>query len=87
MDDPPAAAQEAAAELRRRAGYAPFDIAVVLGSGWKAAADRFGEPLLELAATELPGFLPPAVEGHEGRIQAIDRDGQRVLACAPVSRC
>jgi purine-nucleoside phosphorylase len=30
--------------------------------------------------TELPGFLPPAVEGHAGRIRSLDVAGRRVLA-------
>jgi purine-nucleoside phosphorylase len=72
-------AEQAAGALRRAARVQAFDVAVVLGSGWKTAAARLGEPAAELAATDLPGFSPPAVEGHEGRIQAIDRDGQRVL--------
>jgi purine-nucleoside phosphorylase len=72
-------AEQAAGALRRAARVHAFDVAVVLGSGWKAAAARLGEPTAELAATDLPGFTPSAVEGHEGRIQAIDRDGQRVL--------
>jgi purine-nucleoside phosphorylase len=72
-------AEQAAGALRRAARVHDFDVAVVLGSGWKPAAARLGEPAAELAATDLPGFSPPAVEGHEGRIQAIDRNGQRVL--------
>jgi purine-nucleoside phosphorylase len=74
-----AVAARAAEILRERAGLDAFDVAVVLGSGWKSAAGRLGEALLDLAATDLPGFPPPAVEGHEGRIQGIDRHGQRLL--------
>ncbi len=80
MDDPLAAAQEAAAELHRRTGLDRFDVAVVLGSGWKGAVERFGEPVADLASTELPGFPASGVVGHTGRIQAFDRDGRRVLA-------
>jgi purine-nucleoside phosphorylase len=72
-------AEQAAGALRRAARVHAFDVAVVLGSGWKTAAARLGEPAAELAATDLPGFSPPAVEGHEGRIQAFERDGQRIL--------
>ena len=79
MPDPLAAALEAAAELHRRTGNEPFDVALVLGSGWREAARAIGEPTAELDATDLPGFRPPAVEGHEGRIQAVERNGQRVL--------
>ena len=80
MTDPLAAAREAAAELRRRTGRDRFDVAVVLGSGWKGAAKRFGEPVAELVSTEIPGFAASGVEGHEGRVQAFDRNGQHVLA-------
>jgi purine-nucleoside phosphorylase len=72
-------AEQAAGALRRAARVHAFDVAVVLGSGWKTAAARLGEPAAELAATDLPGFSPPAVEGHEGRIQAFERKGQRIL--------
>jgi purine-nucleoside phosphorylase len=78
-DDSLAVAHRAADELRDRAGLDSFDVALVLGSGWKEAASTIGRPIAEIAATDLPGFLPPAVEGHEGRIQAIDRAGQRVV--------
>ena len=66
MSDPLAAAGHAADELRGRAGVDRFDVAVVLGSGWKQAAADLGEPIAELAATELPGFVASGVEGHEG---------------------
>ena len=80
MSDPIAFAGRAAAELHRLAAIERFDVAVVLGSGWKRAATQLGEPVAELAATDLPGFPPASVEGHQGRIQAFDRDGQRILA-------
>src|SRR5690348_5947693 len=74
VDNPLTAAQEAAVELGRRTGVDRFDVAVVLGSGWKDAVAQFGEPAADVAATELPGFLAAGVEGHEGRVQAFDRD-------------
>jgi purine-nucleoside phosphorylase len=79
MTDPLAAAQQAAEELYRRTGVDSFDVAVVLGSGWKNAAPELGEAVGELASADLPGFVPAAVEGHEGRIRAVERDGTRVL--------
>jgi len=79
VDDPLALAEAAADQLLRRSGADRFDVAVVLGSGWKQTAERLGDPVLDLAITELPGFAPPAVEGHEGRIRAIDSDGRRLL--------
>ena len=79
MTDPHEEARRAADDLRRRAGVDAFDVAIVLGSGWKEAAAALGTPVLDVAATDLPGFLPPAVEGHEGRIVAAERDGRYVL--------
>jgi len=80
VDDPLAAAHEAAAELGRRTGIDRFDVAVVLGSGWKGAVAHFGEPADDFATTELPGFPAAGVQGHEGRVQAFDREGRHVLA-------
>ena len=80
MGDPLVIAQEAAGELTRSAGVEAFDVALVLGSGWKGAETEFGEPLLDVAAAEVPGFPPASVEGHAGRIQGFDGGKQRVLA-------
>jgi purine-nucleoside phosphorylase len=79
VDDPLIVAQKAADELRRRSGIDAFDVAVVLGSGWKGAADRLGTPAFDVATTELPGFAATAVAGHEGRILAVDQGARRVL--------
>ena len=80
MDGPLATAENAATELRHSTGLDRFDVAVVLGSGWKGAVEKLGEPVADLATTDLPGFAPSGVKGHEGRIQAFDRGGRRVLA-------
>ncbi len=75
-------ARQAAAVLTARAG-GPVAAAVVLGSGWGQAADLLGEPLVELAADEVPGFRPAAVAGHHGRLRVVaTRDGARVLLIA-----
>jgi purine-nucleoside phosphorylase len=79
MDDPITVAAKAASELCRQAGADRFDVAVVLGSGWKAAAGRLGDPSLDLPVTELPGFRASGVEGHEGRVLGIERGSVRVL--------
>ncbi|HEX2263671.1 MAG TPA: purine-nucleoside phosphorylase, partial [Pseudonocardiaceae bacterium] len=39
MTDPTQTAQQAAAVLAQRTGVSAHDIAVVLGSGWRPAAD------------------------------------------------
>jgi purine-nucleoside phosphorylase len=85
--DPAAAASEPDADLARDAaaallaatGYSGFDVALVLGSGWVPAADALGAADAELGFTDLPGFAPPAVEGHAGRVRALTADGTRVL--------
>jgi purine-nucleoside phosphorylase len=74
------AAAKAAAVLAERTGVARHDVAVVLGSGWRPAADALGMPEAELPVTALPGFLPPSVEGHAGVIRSISVGYRRVLA-------
>jgi purine-nucleoside phosphorylase len=73
-------ARRAAEVLKRITGVERHDVAIVLGSGWVPAIDSLGEVGGELVVTDLPGFAPPAVEGHAGRIRSLDVDGVRVLA-------
>jgi purine-nucleoside phosphorylase len=73
----PAAA--AAAVIAERTGVAAHDVAVVLGSGWRPAADVIGSPEHEVAMAELPGFRPPTVEGHGGTIRSVRVGERRVL--------
>ena len=72
-------AEGAARALAAATGAERHDVAVVLGSGWVPAADELGRPDAELAVTELPGFLPPAVTGHAGRLRSVTVAGKRVL--------
>jgi purine-nucleoside phosphorylase len=76
MTQSPAAA---AAAIRAATGAATHDVAVVLGSGWRPAADLIGEPSHELAMADLPGFLAPTVAGHGGTIRSVIVGGKRVL--------
>jgi purine-nucleoside phosphorylase len=76
VTDTPAAAAEA---LAARTGFDRHDVALVLGSGWVPAIDALGTAQAEFPVTELPGFLPPAVEGHAGRIRSLEVGGVRVL--------
>jgi purine-nucleoside phosphorylase len=76
---PPTSAGNAAQALASATGAAHHDVAVVLGSGWVPAADALGEPDAELAVTDLPGFLPPAVAGHAGRLRSVTVAGRRAL--------
>ena len=73
-------AADAAAVLAERTGVAQHDVALVLGSGWVPAIDGLGRTVGEVLVTDLPGFLPPAVEGHAGRIRSLDVGGVRALA-------
>jgi purine-nucleoside phosphorylase len=43
------------------------------------AADAIGAVAHELDVTELPGFAPPAVEGHAGRIRSVAAGERKVL--------
>jgi purine-nucleoside phosphorylase len=76
--DPAAAA--AAEALAARTGVDKHDIAIVLGSGWVPAVDALGPADADFPVTDLPGFLPPAVEGHAGRIRSLAVAGRHVLA-------
>jgi len=78
--DPAQAAQAAASVLAQKSGVERHDLAIVLGSGWVPALEGLGTTVWEADNTELPGFLPPAVAGHAGRIRSIDAGGKRVLA-------
>ncbi len=72
-------AHAAAARLAELTGAERHDVALVMGSGWLPAADELGRPELEVAATDLPGFAPPAVEGHAGRVRSVRLGDRRAL--------
>jgi len=72
------AAREAAAVLREKTGVDKHDVALVMGSGWLPAVDALGEATAELSTTDLPGFAPPAVAGHAGKIRSV-RSGEKNL--------
>ena len=74
---PPAAA--AAAAITAATGVDAHDVAVVLGSGWRPAADLIGEPAHEIAMADLPGFVPPTVAGHGGTIRSVPVGERRAL--------
>jgi purine-nucleoside phosphorylase len=69
--DPYATARAAAEALLTKTGVQKYDVALVLGSGWIPAADLLGETIAEMPMTDLPGFPPPAVEGHAGTLRAV----------------
>ena len=78
--DPFAVAAEAAARIAELTGVERHDIALTLGSGWGSAADLIGETTHAFAATEVPGFSAPALEGHGGTLRSIALpSGKRAL--------
>ena len=72
MTSPYARAAEAAARLSRLCGTDHHDVALVMGSGWRPAADLLGRTVVDVATTDLPGFAPPAVAGHTGRLRSVE---------------
>jgi purine-nucleoside phosphorylase len=71
-------AREAARALAEKTGVERHDVALVMGSGWLPAVDALGEATAEILSTDLPGFAPPAVEGHAGKIRSV-RSGEKNL--------
>jgi purine-nucleoside phosphorylase len=78
-DHPYEAALASAEVLRDLTGVERHDVAVVLGSGWKPAADRMGEVVAEVPMVELGGFPPAAVEGHGSTVRSIANGEHRFL--------
>ncbi|WP_052848798.1 purine-nucleoside phosphorylase [Streptomyces avicenniae] len=72
-------ADAAAARLRELTGVASHDVALVMGSGWVPAAAALGEPAYECDITALPGFPPPTVEGHAGKLRSYRVGDRRAL--------
>ncbi|MDQ3401774.1 MAG: purine-nucleoside phosphorylase [Actinomycetota bacterium] len=77
--DPKAVAEQAAQALAERTGVASHDLAIVLGSGWRPAADELGTPVAEVPMAELPGFMAPTAVGHGGTIRSLEIGDKRVL--------
>ena len=82
--DPIGTAELAAAKLGELTGKAQHHVALVMGSGWIDAADSLGTPTHEFDATALPGFLPPTVVGHGGKIRSYDLQGPHGIVSALV---
>src|SRR4051812_47378252 len=72
-------AQQAAQALRDAIGVDEHAAAVVLGSGWSAAAEAIGDTVAEVPLSELPGFVAPAVAGHGGSVRSVQAGDHRVL--------
>ncbi|TQM82718.1 purine-nucleoside phosphorylase [Saccharothrix saharensis] len=76
---PEALATDAAKALAERTGVDRHDIAVVLGSGWRPAADLIGEASAEVPMGELPGFEAPTAVGHGGTVRSVRVGDKNVL--------
>jgi purine-nucleoside phosphorylase len=78
VTDPFGIARLAAGQLAEKTG-ARHDVAVILGSGWIAAAERMGQVGTELSVSELAGFPIPSVAGHGGAVRSIVAGPRRIL--------
>ena len=78
--DPYALAKVAGAAILERFGIPQLDLALVLGSGWSAAADDLGDPIGSCELTELPGFAPPTVLGHGGMLRIVSTSPSKIAA-------
>jgi len=78
VSTPAEEAAEAARVLAELTGVPRHDVALVMGSGWLPAVDALGEATAEVSTTDLPGFAPPAVVGHAGKIRSV-RSGDKQL--------
>jgi purine-nucleoside phosphorylase len=77
VTDPAQLAADAAAVLAKRTGAPAHDVAVVLGSGWRPAADVLGAAAVEIPVAALPGFAVPQVIGHGGTARSVPQAGPR----------
>jgi purine-nucleoside phosphorylase len=82
MSTPYELAQRAADELRSASGVDAYDIAIVLGSGWREGAEALGSPASEVPTASLSGFVTPTVAGHSGQILSLVVGGRRVVLVA-----
>ncbi len=71
-------AERSAKYVVRLLGARP-ELAVVLGSGWQAAAGGLGEVEAEVPTAALPGFVEPKAPGHGGLLQMVRVKGRPVL--------
>jgi purine-nucleoside phosphorylase len=72
-------AEQAATRLSEVTGVDTHDAVLVMGSGWLPAVDALGEATAEVSTTDLPGFAPPAVEGHAGKVRSVRAGDKNLL--------
>lgn len=79
-------ARLAATDLQTRLNCQKFDVAVVLGSGWSAAAETLGKIVGEVPARTVRGFESTPVPGHNSAIWAIRIPSSKKVALVFGSR-
>jgi purine-nucleoside phosphorylase len=82
MANPYKLARRAADELREESGYENYDLAIVLGSGWREGAVALGTPTSVIATSSLTGFVAPTVAGHSGQILSLTIGDRRIALVA-----
>ncbi|HEY5437438.1 MAG TPA: purine-nucleoside phosphorylase [Acidimicrobiales bacterium] len=82
MANPYKLARRAADELRDESGFDHYDIAIVLGSGWKEGSIALGTPANEVSTSSLSGFVAPTVAGHSGKIMSLKIGDRRIALVA-----
>jgi purine-nucleoside phosphorylase len=73
-------AAASAARLVELTGASRHDVAIVLGSGWRPAADLLGSAAASFDLSDLGGFPDTGVAGHSSEVRSIEVGGKRVLA-------
>jgi purine-nucleoside phosphorylase len=76
--EPFALAARAASQIRERTGVDSHDVVVVLGSGWREAADSMG-PGVDIEMASLDGFPVPTAMGHGGTVRSVPVGAHNVL--------
>jgi purine-nucleoside phosphorylase len=79
MTDPYAAATVSAQRLAAATGKPRHDVAVVLGSGWAAAADAIGTADSQIAFADLGELPAPTVPGHLAVVRSVRLGDLEVL--------
>jgi purine-nucleoside phosphorylase len=82
MADPYELSRQAASELREMTGIGTYNLAIVLGSGWREGASALGVPSSEIVASSLSGFVAPTVAGHNGQLLSVRVGDKNVLLIA-----
>jgi purine-nucleoside phosphorylase len=73
-------AAASATRLAELTGVERHDVAIVLGSGWRPAADLLGTAAATFDLSDLGGFPETGVAGHSSEVRSIEVGGRRVLA-------